>query len=107
MPDRVGQLNYIMDLNLKQRLIDDYYDVPFGSLVPSDGQNVIVAGRCLSAEHEALASCRVTAQCLSMAATALATDLSLRSRVDYNEIDGVEISALMNIDYYGKKRSIF
>ena len=44
-------------------LIDDYYDVPFGALVPSSGQNVIVAGRCLSAEHEALASCRVTAQC--------------------------------------------
>ena len=89
-------------------LIDDYYDVPFGSLVPSDGQNVIVAGRCLSAEHEALASCRVTAQCFEYGrAAALATDLSLRSRVDYNEIDGVEISALMNIDYYGKKRSIF
>ena len=80
----------------------------FGSLVPSDGQNVIVAGRCLSAEHEALASCRVTAQCFEYGrAAALATDLSLRSRVDYNEIDGVEISALMNIDYYGKKRSIF
>ena len=89
-------------------LIDDYYDVPFGSLVPSDGQNVIVAGRCLSAEHEALASCRVTAQCFEYGrAAALATDLSLRSRVDYNEIDGVEISALMNIDYYGKKRTIF
>ncbi|QNE48633.1 FAD-dependent oxidoreductase (plasmid) [Glaciihabitans sp. INWT7] len=44
-------------------LIDDYYDVPYLSLVPERLENVIVAGRCLSAEHEALASARVTAQC--------------------------------------------
>ncbi|WP_208748095.1 FAD-dependent oxidoreductase [Achromobacter agilis] len=31
------------------------------SLVPEHGENLIVAGRCLSAEHEALASARVTA----------------------------------------------
>ncbi|MDD9990262.1 MAG: FAD-dependent oxidoreductase [Rhodospirillales bacterium] len=35
-------------------LVDDYYEVPFGTLVPKEGRNVIVAGRCLSAEHEAL-----------------------------------------------------
>ncbi|EKZ9012533.1 FAD-dependent oxidoreductase [Vibrio alginolyticus] len=44
-------------------LINDYYDVPFASLIPAVGENIIVAGRCLSAEHEALASARVTAQC--------------------------------------------
>ncbi|MGO4839220.1 FAD-dependent oxidoreductase, partial [Rhizobiaceae sp. 2RAB30] len=44
-------------------LLDDYYEVPFRALVPERGENIIVAGRCLSAEHEALASARVTAQC--------------------------------------------
>ena len=44
-------------------LLDDYYDVPYNTLVPIVGENIIVAGRCLSAEHEALASARVTAQC--------------------------------------------
>ena len=44
-------------------LIDDYYDVPYNTLVPIVGENIIVTGRCLSAEHEALASARVTAQC--------------------------------------------
>ncbi|MDF2824418.1 MAG: dependent oxidoreductase, partial [Mycobacterium sp.] len=44
-------------------LLDDYYDVPFGALVPEHGENIVVAGRCLSAEHQALASARVTAQC--------------------------------------------
>lgn len=44
-------------------LLDDYYTVPMGALVPIDSQNLVVCGRCLCAEHEALASARVTAQC--------------------------------------------
>ena len=60
-------------------LVDDYYEVPFGTLVPKEGRNIIIAGRCLSAEHEALASCRVTAQCFEYGrAAAIAADLSIR-----------------------------
>ena len=89
-------------------LIDDYYDVPFGALVPSSGQNVIVAGRCLSAEHEALASCRVTAQCFEYGrAAAKATDLSLKFDLNYQDIDGMEIASLMNENYYGQKNPVF
>ncbi len=58
-------------------LLDDYYDVPFGALVPEQGENVVVAGRCLSAEHHALASARVTAQCFEYGhAAAVATLIS-------------------------------
>ena len=89
-------------------LIDDYYDVPFGALVPSSGQNVIVAGRCLSAEHEALASCRVTAQCFEYGrAAAKATDLSLKFDLNYQDIDGMEIASLMNENYYEQKNPVF
>jgi hypothetical protein len=89
-------------------LIDDYYDIPFGALVPSGGKNVIVAGRCLSAEHEALASCRVTAQCFEYGrAAAMATDLSLKFDLNYQDIDGVEITSLMNENYYGQKNPVF
>ncbi len=77
-------------------LVDDYYDVPFATLVPRQGRNVIVAGRCLSAEHEALASCRVTAQCFEYGrAAALAADLSIQAGMDFQQIDGVEISEMM------------
>lgn len=69
-------------------LLDDYYDVPFGALVPERGENVIVAGRCLSAEHQALASARVTAQCFEYGhAAAVATLESLNSGVAYRELD--------------------
>lgn len=46
-------------------VLDDYYEVPYGCFVPSRGEGLLVAGRCLSAEHEAVASARVTAQCFS------------------------------------------
>ncbi|MCC7326395.1 MAG: FAD-dependent oxidoreductase [Burkholderiales bacterium] len=46
-------------------LLDDCYEVPYGCFVPQHGDGLLIAGRCLSAQHEAVASARVTAQCFS------------------------------------------
>lgn len=46
-------------------LLNDWYEVPYGCFVPQRGEGVLFAGRCLSAQHEAVASARVTAQCFS------------------------------------------
>jgi glycine/D-amino acid oxidase-like deaminating enzyme len=43
-----------------------YCQIPYGALVPRGLDNVLVAGRCLSATHEAQAALRVTANCFSM-----------------------------------------
>jgi FAD dependent oxidoreductase len=42
------------------------YGVPFRCLCPADLDNVLVAGRCLSATHDAHASVRSMAQCMAM-----------------------------------------
>lgn len=69
-------------------LLDDYYLVPYSALVPERGENIIVAGRCLGAEHEALASARVTAQCFEYGhAAGLATVMSLESGAAYRALD--------------------
>lgn len=69
-------------------LLDDYYEVPYGALVPTMGENIIVAGRCLGAEHEALASARVTAQCFEYGhAAARATVMSLQTSTAYRDVD--------------------
>jgi hypothetical protein len=40
--------------------------IPFRTLIPSGLENVLVAGRCLSATHDAHASVRSMAQCMAM-----------------------------------------
>lgn len=42
------------------------YDIPYGCLVPKELDNVLVAGRCLSADHDAHASVRSMGQCMAM-----------------------------------------
>ena len=59
------------------------YGIPFGSLVAKGLDNLLVAGRCLSATHIAQASARVTAPCLAMGqaagtAAAMAGDEGVR-----------------------------
>lgn len=42
------------------------YDIPFRCLLPRTVEGLLVAGRCLSADHDAHASARVMAQCMAM-----------------------------------------
>jgi hypothetical protein len=42
------------------------YDIPFRCLIPQRVDNLLVVGRCLSADHDAHASARVMAQCMAM-----------------------------------------
>jgi hypothetical protein len=44
----------------------DWYEIPFRSLLPQALDNVIVAGRCISATHEGHASTRLTPTCFAM-----------------------------------------
>jgi hypothetical protein len=79
-----------------QWLINDYYDVPYGALVPETGENLIVAGRCLSADHEALASARVTAQCFEYGhAAAVAALLSIDHDIAFSQVEPAAIQAVM------------
>ncbi|MGN6221285.1 MAG: FAD-dependent oxidoreductase [Microbacterium sp.] len=79
-----------------QWILDDYYDVPYAALVPEQAENVIVAGRSLSAEHEALASARVTAQCFEYGhAAGVAAHLSLTSQVRFRDLAGEQVAEVM------------
>lgn len=80
-------------------LIDDFYEVPYGCFVPERGLSLLAAGRCLSAEHEAVASARVTAQCFAYGhAIGHAASLAVRERVQPGDIDGSAVRALLNRD---------
>ena len=80
-------------------LFDDYYEVPYECFVPKRGESLMMAGRCLSAEHEAMASARVTAQCFSYGhAIGHAAVLSIKNGIAPRGIVGADVRQLLNRD---------
>jgi len=69
-----------------------HYQIPYRSLLPLRLTNLIVAGRCLSATHEAQASARNSAQCMAMGeAAGTAAALALSAGVSPGELDPGEL----------------
>lgn len=74
-PDGIAKGSFFVDIHSPDKtdlfepryLADDsYYDIPYGCLVPETVDNLTVAGRCISATHEALGSVRVMYQCMAL-----------------------------------------
>lgn len=80
-------------------LYEDWYDVPFGCFIPTRGEGLLAAGRCLSAEHEAMASARVTAQCFSYGhAMGHAAALAVRERLGVRDLKAADVRELLTKD---------
>jgi hypothetical protein len=66
----------------------DYYEIPYRCLLPKGVENLLVAGRPISATHEAHASLRVMPICMGTGqAAGLAAALSLREGVTPRALD--------------------
>lgn len=77
-------------------LIQDYYEVPYECFVPEQGEGLLMAGRCLSAEHEAVASARVTAQCFSYGhAIGHAAAIAIREKLAPRQINGADLREVL------------
>ena len=69
-----------------------YYQVPFGSLRARGFANLLVAGRCISAEHAALASTRVMAPSMALGqAAGIAAALAAREGSAVVDVDVAEL----------------
>lgn len=72
--DRIALANYNIDIHNPAGTGTDihyfkegeYYSIPYRSLLPREYDNLLVAGRCLSATHEAQAAVRVMPICACM-----------------------------------------
>lgn len=77
-------------------LDDDYYEVPFEVMIPKGVDGLLTAGRCISAEHSALASCRVVAQCFEEGmAAAIAMKLANDEQILPREVSVEKIRKIM------------
>lgn len=103
-PDGIARCPWPIELHNGEKpymfwLIHDYYEIPYGALVPEQGENLICAGRNLCAEHQALASCRVTAQCFGYGqAAGIAADMAIRHGKKLRELRGEEVRAELNLE---------
>lgn len=65
------------------------YPIPYRAIVPLGSVNVLVAGGCISATHEAFASIRVQAQCMALGqAAGTATALCTKENIGVADLDG-------------------
>lgn len=75
------------------------YDIPFRCLVPQQMDGLLVAGRCLSADHDAHASVRVMAQCMAMGqAAGIAAAMAVQRGSEVRDVSVMQLQArLRNI----------
>ena len=66
----------------------DCYDIPYRSLLPQGVENLLVAGRCISTTHEAMAAIRVMSTCMAMGeAAGRAAALAVRKDISPSAVD--------------------
>ena len=65
-----------------------YYGIPYGTLVPINRSNLLVAGRCVSAESEAAGAIRVMPPCMGMGeAAGVAAAIAVHDNVDVRNLN--------------------
>jgi hypothetical protein len=70
----------------------DFYQIPYRSLLPKKIDNLLVAGRCLSATHDGQASARNSAQCMAMGeAVGVAAALAASKGISPRQINNNEL----------------
>lgn len=96
--DAVAVGSYPVDLhhpgddNCTLEWCGDCHDIPYRSLVPQGVENLLVAGRCISTTHEALAAVRVMSTCMAVGeAAGRAAVMAARAGVSPS---GVDVDAL-------------
>ncbi|MCI9626586.1 MAG: FAD-dependent oxidoreductase [Clostridia bacterium] len=76
---------------------DEYYTIPYRCLVPKDGaENLLAAGRCISATHEAQSSLRTMPTCACMGqAAGIAAALAVQDGVSAAEVDTKKLRKIL------------
>ena len=92
--DAVAVASYPVDLHHPKggdctlEYCGDCYDIPYRVLVPAKVENLLVAGRCASFTHEAMASTRVMSTCMALGeAAGRAARIALRDGVKPSQAD--------------------
>ena len=74
----------------------DYYTIPYRSLLPKEVDNLLVAGRCISATHEAQASVRIMPICATLGqAAGTAAAVARQTGTNVHDVDVKKVQTLL------------
>ena len=83
------------------------YEIPYRCMVPTLGEGLLVAGRCISTTHEALASTRLTPTVMTLGqAAGTAAALSIKSRVSLRDLSPVKLRERLVADGVDLRRPV-
>lgn len=94
-PDAIARFNYFLDIHLPGEESKegyawrpDYYEIPYRAMLPKGVDHLITAGRCISTDHQALASMRLMSCCMAIGeAAGTAAALSVEHHVTPRRLD--------------------
>jgi hypothetical protein len=85
----------------------DYFDIPYGCLVAKGIDNLMMAGRCISAEHVAESSLRIQQTCMSTGqAAGTAAALSIQEKVSPKDLNTEKLINILEKDRNEVKKFI-
>lgn len=99
-PDAVARNNYPIDIHksnhagvkLLKLKPGEYYEIPYRCLLPLKIDNLLVAGRCISATFEAQGSVRIQPVCRALGeAAGIAAAICIDKKVVPRQLDGTEL----------------
>jgi len=72
-PDGIARTNYPIDIHVPGKGMElhplppgEYYEIPYRVMVPANRDDMLVAGRCISADFEAQGAMRIIANCYAL-----------------------------------------
>ena len=70
----------------------EWFDIPYGALVPKDLDGLLVSGRCISADHQAMSATRVMAPCMAIGeAAGTAAGMAAMANIRPRSVDVAEL----------------
>ncbi|MGI6166671.1 MAG: FAD-dependent oxidoreductase [Eubacteriales bacterium] len=97
-PDTIAKGGHPIDIHKPDsreqdlRRVDEGYNIPYRTLIPKGSENLLVAGRTISATREAIASIRVQATCMALGqAAGTATAICSKNNLPVGKINITEL----------------
>ena len=100
--DAVASVQFGIDIHNKDGKAQDCrqvkeYQIPYRCLLPRGYENILVAGRCISGTHEAMASYRFTGNCCRMGESAGAIAAhAVKNHIALRDVNVPEVVDLIN-----------